>query len=66
VATCRGPLVSARWLAERLGDPAIRIVDATVHPGKNDWRVYDGWWDAWGRRANLPIENAPGRNGDLP
>ncbi len=25
------PVVSARWLAEHLGDPAIRIVDATVH-----------------------------------
>lgn len=26
-----GPVVSAGWLAEHLGDPAIRIVDATVH-----------------------------------
>ncbi len=29
--TYPGPLVSARWLDEHRGDPAIRIVDATVH-----------------------------------
>lgn len=29
--TYPGPVVSAQWLSERLGTPAIRVVDATVH-----------------------------------
>ena len=29
--TYPGPVVSAEWLAAHLGDPSVRIVDATVH-----------------------------------
>ena len=42
-ATPPGPVVSAEWLAARLDDPGIRIVDATVHlpdTGRNAKQEY--------------------------
>ena len=39
-------LVETSWLAERLNDPSIRIVESN----------YDGSWTEWGNSVGVPIE----------
>lgn len=45
------------------GLTACILALALHRTGKDDWRVYDGSWDEWGRRADLPSETEPGRSG---
>lgn len=51
------PLVSTDWLAEHLGDPDLRVLDATVHlgapePGSTGWSLRSGLDDY--RTAHIP------------
>ncbi|WP_321822616.1 MULTISPECIES: sulfurtransferase [unclassified Burkholderia] len=38
------------------GLTACILAIALRNIGKDDWRVYDGSWDEWGRNHNLPVE----------
>lgn len=38
------------------GVTACILAAALEIAGKDDWAVYDGSWDEWGRRQDLPIE----------
>ncbi len=63
VTRARDPLVDVAWIAERAGDPAVRLVEVDVSPATYDEGHIPGavFWNAYGdlRDASyLPVGSA--------
>jgi thiosulfate/3-mercaptopyruvate sulfurtransferase len=60
-----GPLVSAGWLAERLGEPGLVVLDTTVHLDAP--AALDRPYDVRSGRADFDLAHVPGaRFADIP
>jgi hypothetical protein len=71
------PLVSTNWLAEHLGDPDLRVLDATAHlvgsdSGSTGWSLHPGALTSsticpsptGARSASLPGRGSPRQPAD--